>query len=100
MQEFRKKIRKFFINLGPGFISGAADDDPTAIATYTQAGAQFGYGQLWTAVFSFPFMVVIQEMISVVLEQADGSRSGTAQQTSTAISLHHKEQAEVRTYHI
>lgn len=62
MWELSKKIRNFFRNLGPGFVSGAADDDPTAIATYTQAGAQFGYGQLWTAVFSFPFMVVIQEM--------------------------------------
>ena len=57
-----KKIKNFFHKLGPGFISGAADDDPTAIATYTQAGAQFGYGQLWTALFTFPFMAVIQEM--------------------------------------
>ncbi len=48
--------------LGPGFISGAADDDPTAIATYTQAGAAFGYRELWTALFTLPFMVVIQEM--------------------------------------
>jgi len=55
-------ISKFFKKLGPGFISGAADDDPTAIATYTQAGAQFGYSQLWTSLFTFPFMAVIQEM--------------------------------------
>lgn len=57
-----KKIKNFFRKLGPGFITGAADDDPTAIATYTQAGAQFGYGQLWTAVFAIPFMIIIQEM--------------------------------------
>jgi NRAMP (natural resistance-associated macrophage protein)-like metal ion transporter len=62
MKEVKTKIKGFFRKLGPGFISGAADDDPTAIATYTQAGAQFGYGQLWTALFTFPFMVVIQEM--------------------------------------
>lgn len=48
--------------LGPGFITGASDDDPTAIATYTQAGAQFGYGLLWTSLFTFPFMSAIQEM--------------------------------------
>lgn len=46
---------------GPGIITGAADDDPSGIATYTQTGAQFGYGQLWTAVFMLPFMTAIQE---------------------------------------
>lgn len=48
--------------MGPGFITGAADDDPSGIATYSQTGAQFGYTQLWTALFSFPFMTIIQEM--------------------------------------
>lgn len=48
--------------MGPGFITGASDDDPSGIATYSQAGAQFGYQQLWTAPFSFPFMTAIQEM--------------------------------------
>ncbi len=47
---------------GPGFITGASDDDPSGIGTYSQTGAQFGYNQLWTAPFSFPFMAVIQEM--------------------------------------
>lgn len=47
--------------LGPGVITGAADDDPSGIATYTQTGAQFGYGQLWTAVFMLPFQTAIQE---------------------------------------
>jgi len=56
------KPKKFIGILGPGFISGASDDDPSGIATYSQTGAQFGYGQLWVALFSFPFMVVIQEM--------------------------------------
>lgn len=48
--------------LGPGFITGASDDDPSGIGTYSQTGAQFGYNQLWTAPFSFPFMAVVQEM--------------------------------------
>lgn len=56
------KIKSFFSTLGPGLITGAADDDPSGIATYSQAGAQFGFGTLWTALFQFPMMVVIQEM--------------------------------------
>ncbi len=56
-----KGARKFFKTAGPGIITGAADDDCSGIATYTQTGAQFGYGQLWTAVFLLPFMVAIQE---------------------------------------
>jgi len=57
-----KKLKKIFSRFGPGFITGASDDDPSGIATYSQTGAQFGYTQLWTALFSFPFMTVIQEM--------------------------------------
>lgn len=57
-----KKIRSFLRILGPGFITGASDDDPSGIGTYAQTGARFGYGQLWTAPFSLPFMTVIQEI--------------------------------------
>jgi NRAMP (natural resistance-associated macrophage protein)-like metal ion transporter len=46
--------------LGPGLITGAADDDPSGIATYSQAGAQFGFGMLWTLIFTYPLMVGIQ----------------------------------------
>src|SRR5471032_2766057 len=46
--------------LGPGLITGAADDDPSGIATYSQAGAQFGLGLLWTVLFTYPLMVGIQ----------------------------------------
>ena len=46
--------------LGPGLITGAADDDPSGIATYSQAGAQFGFGLLWTLIFTYPLMVGIQ----------------------------------------
>src|SRR6202790_3950019 len=48
--------------LGPGLITGAADDDPSGIATYSQVGAQFGYGMLWVMLFSFPLMAGIQEI--------------------------------------
>ena len=57
----RKKIKKFFKILGPGIITGAADDDPSGIATYSQTGSQFGYGQLWTVILMLPFMTAIQE---------------------------------------
>ena len=57
----RSWFGRMFRALGPGFITGAADDDPSGIATYSQTGAQFGYGQLWTAVFLYPFMTAIQE---------------------------------------
>src|SRR5690349_19959237 len=46
--------------LGPGLVTGAADDDPSGIATYSQAGAQFGFNMLWTVVFTYPLMVGIQ----------------------------------------
>ena len=56
-----KRIKKFFGLLGPGVITGAADDDPSGIATCSQTGAQFGYGMLWTAVVMFPFQAAVQE---------------------------------------
>lgn len=55
-------VKKFFKKLGPGFITGASDDDPSGIATYTQTGALFGLTQLWTMVLATPFVIVIQEM--------------------------------------
>ncbi|MCL5004266.1 MAG: divalent metal cation transporter [Patescibacteria group bacterium] len=56
-----KKINKFFKELGPGIITGAADDDPSGIATYSQTGARFGYGQLWLSLFTLPLMTAVQE---------------------------------------
>lgn len=61
MKKTISKIKKFFKVFGPGVVTGAADDDPSGIATYTQTGAQFGYGQLWTAIVMLPLMVSIQE---------------------------------------
>jgi NRAMP (natural resistance-associated macrophage protein)-like metal ion transporter len=55
-------LRGFFRNLGPGLITGAADDDPSGISTYSVAGAAYGYAGLWTALFSFPLMAAVQLM--------------------------------------
>jgi NRAMP (natural resistance-associated macrophage protein)-like metal ion transporter len=59
--ELAAKVKSFWRNLGPGLVTGAADDDPSGIATYSQTGAQFGYGQLWTALYMLPLMTAVQE---------------------------------------
>jgi NRAMP (natural resistance-associated macrophage protein)-like metal ion transporter len=56
------RAKEILWKLGPGLITGAADDDPSGIATYSQVGAQFGYGMLWTMLFSFPLMAAVQEI--------------------------------------
>jgi NRAMP (natural resistance-associated macrophage protein)-like metal ion transporter len=56
------KIKQFWKVLGPGLITGASDDDPSGIATYSQAGAAYGLSTLWTALITFPLMASIQEM--------------------------------------
>jgi len=55
-------VRKYFADLGPGLISGAADDDPSGISTYSVVGATFGYAQLWTVFLTFPLMIAVQLM--------------------------------------
>jgi len=64
----KSRLREF---LGPGLITGASDDDPSGIATYSQAGAQFGYGLGWTLVVTYPFMVAVQ-MISARIGRTTG----------------------------
>ncbi|MDB5008289.1 MAG: iron transporter [Mucilaginibacter sp.] len=59
--EIAVRIKGFWRVLGPGLVTGAADDDPSGIATYSQTGAQFGYGQLWTALYMLPLMTAVQE---------------------------------------
>ena len=56
------RLSDFLKNLGPGLITGAADDDPSGISTYSVAGASYGYATLWTALLSFPLMAAIQLM--------------------------------------
>jgi NRAMP (natural resistance-associated macrophage protein)-like metal ion transporter len=57
-----KKLKIFWKNLGPGLITGAADDDPSGIATYSIAGAKFGLATLWLAIFTLPFIIITQRM--------------------------------------
>ena len=58
----QSKLKRVLNVLGPGLITGASDDDPSGIATYSQAGAQFGLATLWTALVTFPLMAAMQEM--------------------------------------
>ena len=67
----KKRIPSFLRHVGPGVVTGAADDDPSGIATYTQAGAQFGTGLLWTVFLSLPFMIAIQ-MVSARIGRVTG----------------------------
>ncbi len=71
-RRFYVKVFKFFKSLGPGLVTGSSDDDPSGIATYSQAGAGFGFATLWTAFLTFPLMAAIQEMcarIGIVTRQ-------------------------------
>jgi NRAMP (natural resistance-associated macrophage protein)-like metal ion transporter len=67
----KQRIPSFLRHVGPGVVTGAADDDPSGIATYTQAGAQFGTGLLWTVFLSLPFMIAIQ-MVSARIGRVTG----------------------------
>lgn len=57
-----QRLKKIWKIVGPGLITGASDDDPSGIATYSQAGAQYGLQTLWTAMLTLPLMAAIQEM--------------------------------------
>ena len=67
----RWRTNRLLRQLGPGLITGAADDDPSGIATYSQAGAQFGYQLGWTIVLTYPLMVGIQ-MVSARMGRVTG----------------------------
>ena len=77
----KNPIKWFFTNLGPGLISGAADDDPSGIATYSSAGALLGTGQLWTALITWPLMASVQMMCA---------RIGMVTGRGLAGAFHHK----------
>ncbi len=57
----KQRLLDYLKIFGPGIITGAADDDPSGIATYSQTGAQFGFGQLWTALYQIPMLIAVQE---------------------------------------
>lgn len=71
------KLKIYAKSLGPGLITGASDDDPSGIGTYSQTGAQFGYAQLWTALFTFPLMAGIQEICARIALQTGGGLAQT-----------------------
>jgi Mn2+/Fe2+ NRAMP family transporter len=58
----KERIKVLWGKIGPGIITGASDDDPSGIFTYSQAGAVFGFKCLWTALLTYPLMYAIQEM--------------------------------------
>ena len=62
IEKSEARLRDYVKSLGPGLITGASDDDPSGIATYSQAGAGFGFATLWTAWITFPLMACVQEM--------------------------------------
>ena len=74
-------LRRFFSALGPGVITGAADDDPSGIATYSMAGAQQGVALLWTALITWPLMAFVQMMCA---------RIGMVTGRGLAGAMHHK----------
>src|SRR3977135_4386080 len=79
-KESRNPFVRFFGNLGPGLITGAADDDPSGIATYSTAGALLGTGQLWTALITWPLMASVQMMCA---------RIGMVTGKVLSVAMHH-----------
>jgi hypothetical protein len=73
ISQFPKRLRKaaLFEQLGPGLVTGAADDDPSGIATYSQAGAQFGFDMLWTMILTYPLMTAVQ-LVSAQIGRVTG----------------------------
>jgi NRAMP (natural resistance-associated macrophage protein)-like metal ion transporter len=72
LERFRHRVAGSLEELGPGLVTGAADDDPSGIATYSQAGAQFGYGLGWTMVLCYPLMSAVQ-LISAHIGRVTGA---------------------------
>jgi Mn2+/Fe2+ NRAMP family transporter len=72
LERFRKRVIGSLEELGPGLITGAADDDPSGIATYSQAGAQFGYGLMWTMLLCYPLMSAVQ-LVSAHIGRVTGA---------------------------
>ncbi|KRR07751.1 iron transporter [Bradyrhizobium jicamae] len=87
-QARRFRFRDALMALGPGLITGASDDDPSGIGTYSQAGAQFGYGIGWTMLLTFPLMAAIQEISARVGRVTGHGISGNACRHYSAWLLH------------
>ena len=74
------KFRRFWKLLGPGLVTGASDDDPSGIATYSQAGAAYGLSTLWTSIIAFPLMASIQQMCARIGLVTSHGLTGTLKQ--------------------
>lgn len=74
------RILKYFKSLGPGWISGASDDDPSGIGTYSVAGARLGFSPLWTMLFSIPLMYGVQEMCARIAQVTGRGLAGVVRQ--------------------
>ena len=82
----RGGVLGLFHLLGPGLITGASDDDPSGIGTYSQVGSQFGYGMLWTALFTFPMMAAVQELCArIALQTGVGLGTSLRRKFPTAL---------------
>ena len=75
------KLNRFWKLLGPGLITGASDDDPSGIATYSQAGAAYGLNTLWTGILAFPLMSAIQKMCAKIGLVTNQGLTGTLKKT-------------------
>lgn len=74
------KFRRFWKLIGPGLVTGASDDDPSGIATYSQAGAAYGLSTLWTSIIAFPLMAAIQQMCARIGLVTSNGLTGTLKQ--------------------
>lgn len=79
-KSFSSKLFSSWKKLGPGLVTGASDDDPSGIATYSQAGAAFGLSTLWTAIIAFPLMASIQQMCARIGLVTSHGLTGTLKQ--------------------
>ncbi len=82
------KVKAYLKSLGPGLITGASDDDPSGIGTYSQTGAQFGYAQLWTSLFTFPLMAAIQEICARIALQTGSGLAETIRKNYPKLVLY------------
>jgi len=82
------KLKRILKVLGPGLITGSSDDDPSGIATYSQAGAKFGLTTLWTALITFPLMASIQEMCARIGLVTSEGLTGTIKKNYPPIVLY------------
>ena len=82
-------LKRFFLILGPGFITGASDDDPSGIGTYAMAGAALGYRTLWMALFTFPLMVSAQFICAKIGMVSGKGLAGVLRQHYSKTLLYH-----------